>query len=405
MHDRFRPPAAARLTRAARAERRDPGLARARSRRRRPRRELAARCSAPTAPRGAGGVRHGRRHAVAGAMPPYAHPRLRDRPSSRPRSACRPGIGARARTATPPSSPNASSTSWRIVAGIEPLSFRMQMLGGRPAARALPVDRGGARRLGRRRAGQRAGHRLPRLRGSHIAVLAEAHVGERPAIGVDRDRRGGRLRAASINPDIVRQQIEGGLIFGLAAATRRVDRLHRRTSPTRAASASSTCRALADTPEITVELIAQRGAIPAASASSAVPPVAPAIANALFAAHRPAPAHACRCCRRRMMTPAGPSARSRRRRIGVLLVNLGTPDAPDAARRCGAISREFLSDRRVVEIPPLALAADPARHHPQHPAEEVGACLCARSGPRTARRSPRSPRAQARRCRRVRRRT
>lgn len=40
------------------------------------------------------------------------------------------------------------------------------------------------------------------------------------------------------------------------------------------------------------------------------------------------------------------------RRIGVLLVNLGTPDSPDA----GAVRRylgEFLSDRRVVEIPAL----------------------------------------------------
>ena len=39
-------------------------------------------------------------------------------------------------------------------------------------------------------------------------------------------------------------------------------------------------------------------------------------------------------------------------RIGVLLINLGTPDAPDA----GAVRRylgEFLSDRRVVEIPQL----------------------------------------------------
>jgi len=39
-------------------------------------------------------------------------------------------------------------------------------------------------------------------------------------------------------------------------------------------------------------------------------------------------------------------------RVGVLLVNLGTPDAPTA----GAVRRylaEFLSDRRVVEIPPL----------------------------------------------------
>ena len=39
--------------------------------------------------------------------------------------------------------------------------------------------------------------------------------------------------------------------------------------------------------------------------------------------------------------------------IGVLLVNLGTPDAPDVAsvRRYLA---EFLSDRRVIEIPPIA---------------------------------------------------
>ena len=39
-------------------------------------------------------------------------------------------------------------------------------------------------------------------------------------------------------------------------------------------------------------------------------------------------------------------------KIGVLLVNLGTPDSPDA----GAVRRylgQFLSDRRVVEIPPL----------------------------------------------------
>jgi ferrochelatase len=52
-----------------------------------------------------------------------------------------------------------------------------------------------------------------------------------------------------------------------------------------------------------------------------------------------------------MMLPAGhPSIPPRK--IGVLLINLGTPDAPDA----GAVKRylaEFLSDRRVVEISPI----------------------------------------------------
>ncbi|MFN3434746.1 MAG: ferrochelatase [Sphingomonas sp.] len=41
------------------------------------------------------------------------------------------------------------------------------------------------------------------------------------------------------------------------------------------------------------------------------------------------------------------------RKIGVLLVNLGTPDAPDA-RSVKRYLGEFLSDRRVVEIPPIA---------------------------------------------------
>ena len=50
------------------------------------------------------------------------------------------------------------------------------------------------------------------------------------------------------------------------------------------------------------------------------------------------------------LPPAHPPVASPR--IGVLLVNLGTPDAPDApsVRRYLA---EFLSDRRVVEIPQI----------------------------------------------------
>lgn len=43
---------------------------------------------------------------------------------------------------------------------------------------------------------------------------------------------------------------------------------------------------------------------------------------------------------------------TRRRRVGVLLLNLGTPDSPDAPAVRRYI-KEFLSDRRVVEIPPI----------------------------------------------------
>src|ERR671933_827665 len=46
--------------------------------------------------------------------------------------------------------------------------------------------------------------------------------------------------------------------------------------------------------------------------------------------------------------PAIPPAR-----IGVLLINLGTPDAPDA-RAVRRYLAEFLSDPRVIEIPAIA---------------------------------------------------
>ena len=53
-----------------------------------------------------------------------------------------------------------------------------------------------------------------------------------------------------------------------------------------------------------------------------------------------------------MIRPAGhPAIPSRN--IGVLLTNLGTPDAPDT-RSVKRYLGEFLSDRRVVEIPPIA---------------------------------------------------
>ena len=52
------------------------------------------------------------------------------------------------------------------------------------------------------------------------------------------------------------------------------------------------------------------------------------------------------------MTPADHSAIPPRK-VGVLLVNLGTPDAPDA-KSVKRYLGEFLSDRRVVEIPAIA---------------------------------------------------
>ena len=145
------------------------------------------------------------------------------------------------------------------VAGTEPLSFRIGMLGGDAAAGALPVDRGVARRLGGRRAGQRAGHRLPQLsrqpyRGAgRGAYRRRAAVGGRPASS-RRSIAGASGQSRSRAPaDRGRADLRHG------GGARRARPASPRISPMRAASRDLGLPRLADTPDITVELIAQRG--------------------------------------------------------------------------------------------------------------------------------------------------
>lgn len=165
-------------------------------------------------------------------------------------------------------------------AGIEPLSFRMQMLDGntRLAHCLSTVTALGGWEGGEQGSGQ--GIAAHSSFGSHVAMLAEVHVKDQRII-VDRIVAAvdcGRV----INPDIVRQQIEGGIIWGLAA-----------TLGARLGFAGGLAEArnfdalnlplLADTPEIRVEIIPS-GEAPGGVGEIGVPPVAPAIANALFAA-------------------------------------------------------------------------------------------------------------------------
>ena len=70
----------------------------------------------------------------------------------------------------------------------------------------------------------------------------------------------------------------------------------------------------------------------------------------------------------------------------MLLINLGTPDAPDA-RAVRRYLAEFLSDPRVIEIPRDRVEADPARDHPAHAAARSRPMPITRSGPTKARRS------------------
>jgi isoquinoline 1-oxidoreductase beta subunit len=85
-----------------------------------------------------------------------------------------------------------------------------------------------------------------------------------------------------INPDLIKQQIEGGLIFGLAAAVGCSTGFTENVADVRGL-AELNLPTLADSPDITVEII-RSGSDPGGVGELAVPPVAPAIANALVAA-------------------------------------------------------------------------------------------------------------------------
>ncbi len=164
------------------------------------------------------------------------------------------------------------------IAGIDPLSFRMGLLG--PAPRLARCLSGAAALGGWEGGGAAQGLAAHSCFGSHVAMLAEvAMTGGRPrVVRVAASVDCGRI----VNPDIVRQQVEGGIVYGLSAALGGA-----------ISWAGGHCQAgnfdalglpaLADCPEILIELIPSDQA-PGGVGEIAVPPVAPAIMNAVAAA-------------------------------------------------------------------------------------------------------------------------
>lgn len=163
-------------------------------------------------------------------------------------------------------------------AGMEPMSFRIQMLGGHPrlahcltAAAAMGGWQGAI-------AGSGQGLACHMMDGCYIAVMVETAMnGGRAGVG--------RIVAAvdcgdQPHPDIARQQVEGGLVFGLAAALG-VGATYRANMPRRGVLGRLGLPRLADIGEVAVELI-DSSAPPGDVGQIGVPAVAPAIANALF---------------------------------------------------------------------------------------------------------------------------
>ena len=173
-------------------------------------------------------------------------------------------------------------------AGAEPLSFRAAMLGGQPrlvaclqGAAGLAMWGGGSGGSGQGIACHMMTLAAPEgLRAGHIAVVATART-ESGTIRVERLAAFcdiGRI----VNRDIARQQIEGGLLFGLAYALGGSTRWNAGL-PLAGRLASLGLPLLGDCPKIDVAFAAS-DAEPFDPGELGMVAVAPAIGNALFSA-------------------------------------------------------------------------------------------------------------------------
>lgn len=166
-------------------------------------------------------------------------------------------------------------------AGRDPLDFRLALLDGHPRQQA--VLRAAAARAGwgrRLPAGEGMGLALVEDQGSYVAQAARVRVAE------------GRLRVLEVccaidcgralQPEVVRMQMEGGIVFALSALLH--GEIHIENGAVRERNFHDYRMAtLAETPVIHVDIV-DSGAALGGVGEPGVPPLAPAVVNALFAA-------------------------------------------------------------------------------------------------------------------------
>ena len=249
-------------------------------------------------------------------------------------------------------------------------------------ARALPAGRGAARANGTAAApGSTMGIAGCSAFGSHIGLVASASIGDDQRVKVH------RLVAAVdcgrvVNSGLVAQQIEAGLIWALAQATVAAPEWVAGMPRARPIGGIGLPR-LGDAPEIVVEIIPSSDA-PGGISGLGTLPLAPAVANAIHAGSGQADALAAVRSDGGGMTARRSSRHSRAE-------DRRAADQPRHARRARGARGPPLS-RRVPERPARdrnprdRVEADPARHHPAHPAAASRPKPTTRSGPTKARR-------------------
>jgi isoquinoline 1-oxidoreductase subunit beta len=168
-----------------------------------------------------------------------------------------------------------------VALGRDPYEFRLSMLGRHPRIRKVLET--AARRAG-------WGQPLPKGRGRGIALSAAfgsicAQVAE---VSIEKDRlRVHGLTCAfdcgrQVDPGMIRAQLEGGMVFGLSSALRG-DITFRDGAVVEGNFNDQPILRINETPRMTVELVDSE-APPGGAGEAAVPAVAPALANAIFAA-------------------------------------------------------------------------------------------------------------------------
>ena len=166
-------------------------------------------------------------------------------------------------------------------AGRDPLGYRIALLSGKPRHRAV---------LERAAAMAGWGHAVPegRARGIAIVECFGTRVAEVAEVGIDADGaiRVYRVDAAVdcglvVNPDQALAQIQGAIIFGLSAALFHEITVERGAVVQRSFPDYDMIR-LANAPRVNVEFL-ESDAPMGGLGEPGVPPIAPAVANAIFA--------------------------------------------------------------------------------------------------------------------------
>ena len=161
----------------------------------------------------------------------------------------------------------------------DPLDFRRRLLARHVRHRRVLELAAAKAQWGRVGPGRAHGIALHESFGSIVAQVAEVSLAQGGEIRVQRVVCALDCGTA-VNPEIVAQQVESGIVFGLTAAlygeiTINAGRVEQRNFP------QYRMLTLADTPRIETHLVPS-DAPPGGVGEVATPPIAPAVANALF---------------------------------------------------------------------------------------------------------------------------